>query len=145
MLASSCPRKRIEPADGWVMPKSRRASVVLPLPLSPAMAVMVGFSSLMISEISSTATMRRLLRRLSPKTLVTFNASKSCIRRGSHCFTSYAVGRMWTFAVVLFPFIVFRTYAVGVWGRQAAPEYLIFPALAGDFVARQCRKSKILG
>jgi predicted RNA-binding Zn ribbon-like protein len=31
------------------------------------------------------------------------------------------------------------------WGRLAAPEDLIFPALSGDFVGQQCRKRKILG
>ena len=50
------PRYRIEPLVGWISPSSSRARVVLPLPLSPAMAVMDGLSSLMVSETSSTAT-----------------------------------------------------------------------------------------
>ena len=63
------PWKRIAPSLGLIMPSSRRASVVLPLPLSPAMAMTVGFSSLMDSETSSTATVRPLRKQTAAKDL----------------------------------------------------------------------------
>src|ERR1700737_4224967 len=55
-------------------PSNRRASVVLPLPLSPTKAVMDGGSSAMASEKSSTAVIRGP-RSPRPKTLVTARAS----------------------------------------------------------------------
>src|SRR3954470_15546801 len=84
ILERSCPRNRIEPSVGCVIPKSRRASVVLPLPLSPATAVIIGFSSLRVSDILSTATVWLLLIIPLPKTFDTFCASNIGIRTNSH-------------------------------------------------------------
>src|SRR2546428_10627744 len=46
----------MEPLVGCIIPSSSRARVVLQLPLSPAMVVIDGLSSLIISETPSTAT-----------------------------------------------------------------------------------------
>ena len=40
---------------------------------------------------------------------------------------------------------IYTTYAVGVWGRQAAPEDLLLSPVWGDKVAPHGRKRKILG
>src|SRR5262249_12339697 len=41
--------------------------------------------------------------------------------------------------------VIDRTYAVGVWGRLAAPEDLFFPPLLGDKGAQQWRKIRLFG
>jgi hypothetical protein len=46
----------IRPVDGAMKPSSSMASVVLPLPLSPATVRMVGSSSFSVSEMSRSAT-----------------------------------------------------------------------------------------
>ena len=64
------------PEVGGMTPKSNLASVVLPLPLSPAMAVIVGRSSGIASETSCTAivTLERL-KNPPPKILDTLSSS----------------------------------------------------------------------
>ena len=59
-------------------PSNRWASVVLPLPLSPAMAVIVGRSSPSVNEMPSSATtLSRFLTTPPPYTLETARSSRS--------------------------------------------------------------------
>ena len=54
------------PSEGEMVPINSRANVVLPEPLSPAIVVILGSSSLIVSETSSTATMGGLVENAPP-------------------------------------------------------------------------------
>src|SRR5262245_17491500 len=65
------------------MPRIRRASVVLPEPDSPAIAVTVGRSAGTTIEKRSSAVRRRLSKRPPPKRLVTSRISRRGIKEPS--------------------------------------------------------------
>src|SRR5438876_12391102 len=67
------------PDVGAVRPRSRRLSVVFPLPLSPTTAVIDGRSPSMASEKSSRASVGPRSKRPLPKTFVTRRASSSVV------------------------------------------------------------------
>ena len=62
-----------------MMPRSRRANVVLPLPLSPATTVTDGSSPDSSSEMLSTATVWLRRNIPTPKTFVTLRASSNAV------------------------------------------------------------------
>src|SRR5690554_2086858 len=72
-----CPLYSISPDVGVTKPRTRLASVVFPLPLSPAMVVMRGCWPSRTSENWSSATSRPRSRRPPPNILETLRTSSN--------------------------------------------------------------------
>src|SRR5258708_3531557 len=79
MLPNVLPRYITSPRVGAITPNSKRAKVVLPLPLSPTIAVIEGGSVSTRSEKLSNAIVDRRAKSPPPKTLVSWRASSKTV------------------------------------------------------------------